>query len=573
MHVRTRLLTHAHIIHLTLLHQPLLLLLLAHIHIHHLMLLLRLLLHSASVHHPLLHHHSAILIHLLHLLRLLYDHLLRLVTARLVHYNLSLLLRLLLLLRLALARLHIIVSYLLLLLSILLGIYILNALAIGVELAPLLLLLLLLDRLRLHIVHLAHLSSRIDLSIHVVRAVAAVVVHHLRLLLLLGLRLRLLLLHKLLIDGRVDVAELLQNRAALGMRRRLEPIQDIGSGRVDGRVGLARLRSHLLSVLRLRLLLLLLGVLLLSNWESGRTRRRRSVQTGHGRAHTQRRSVGVHLLILLSILLLLLPVVHASIDAASIAAAARIDRVGRGRRGRMRANVGAVHVRVDYLRHARIDDGRVGLSYACIDRSRRRRIGVAARRQVRLLLYDDLLGARRPDHVGHGRSGVGLARAVDQLLLLLNHVIHVVRMLLLLLLLLLGIVGLGVMLRLLLLGRVVHELCVERGRGRGVVVQVDVVHLLVLHVIRLLRLGLLRYMVDLLLLLLLLWLLNGIGLVLLEMRIGQVDVHRWLLYDLGVHLLLLLHNLRLAELFDRLLLLLLDLLSWIAGFKIMDYVK
>jgi hypothetical protein len=81
-------------------------------------------------------------------------------------------------------------------------------------------------------------------------------------------------------------------------------------------------------------------------------------------------------------------------------------------------------------------------------------------------------------------------------------------------------------------------------------------------------------MVDLLLLLLLLlWLLNGIGLVLLEMRIGQVDVHRWLLYDLGVHLLLLLHNLRLAELFDRLLLLLLDLLSWIAGFKIMDYVK
>jgi hypothetical protein len=33
-------------------------------------------------------------------------------------------------------------------------------------------------------------------------------------------------------------------------------------------------------------------------------------------------------------------------------------------------------------------------------------------------------------------------------------------MLLLLLLLLLGIVGLGVMLRLLLLGRVVHELCV-----------------------------------------------------------------------------------------------------------------
>jgi hypothetical protein len=95
------------------------------------------------------------------------------------------------------------------------------------------------------------------------------------------------------------------------------------------------------------------------------------------------------------------------------------------------------------------------------------------------------------------------------------------------------------------------------------------VHLLVLHVIRLLGLGLLRYMVDLLLLLL--WLLNGIGLMLLKMRIREVDVHRRLLYDLGVYLLLLLHNLRLAELFDRLLLLLLlDLLSWIASYKIIN---
>lgn len=228
----------------------------------------------------------------------------------------------------------------------------------------------------------------------------------------------------------------------------------------------------------------------------------------------------------------------------------------------MRANIGAIHVNVDYLRHARIDDGR--LSYASISRSRWC-IGVSARRQVRLLLYDDLLRPRCPDHVGHGRSGVGFARAIDQLLLL-NHVIHVVRMLLLL-----WIVGLGVMLRLLLLllGRVVHELCIERGRRRGVVVQVYVVHLLVLHVIRLLGLGLLRYMVDLLLLLL--WLLNGIGLMLLKMRIREVDVHRRLLYDLGVHLLLLLHNLRLAELFDRLLLLLLlDLLSWIASYKIIN---